>query len=176
MCIVQEVEGQWSRLGTGEKIPLLKAAFSMTIKGITRSIFGATFDDQTRVDKLTKAYVGAWDEMEVYTYDLDEVVFGLVSIVAFFLQKRIKEGVDPPEGNERDTAFKKNCGFMKDLAKAVIAQRREGGGEEHIPFIDNLLQSGVPDDQVREMIMTHMYIHRCEVASVPGLPRSISGR
>ena len=80
---------------------------------------------------------------------LDKVVFGLFSIVAFFLQKRIKEGVDPPEGSERDTAFKKNRGFMRDVVKAVIAQRKEGGGDEHIPFIDNLLQSGVPDDQAR---------------------------
>ena len=93
---------------------------------------------------------------------LDRVVFGLFSIVAFFLQKRIKEGVDPPEGSERDTAFKKNRGFMRDVVKSVIAQRREGGGDEHIPFIDNLLQSGVPDDQAREMITTHMYLHaRC---------------
>ena len=36
--------------------------------------------------------------------------------------------------------------------KRVISQRREGGGEEYVPFIDNLLQSGVPDDQVRDMI------------------------
>ena len=69
--------------------------------------------------------------------------------MAFFFQKRIKEGVDPPEGSERDTAFKKNCQYMKDMVKVVIAQRREGGGEENIPFIDNLLQSGVPDDQAR---------------------------
>ena len=156
----EEVEGQWSQLGTGEKIPLVKMAFSMTIKGITRSIFGAAFDDQTRVDKLIEAYMGAWGEMEVCFWT--KLLFGLFSIVAFFLQKRIKEGVVPPEGSERDTAFKKNRGFMRDVVKSVIAQRREGGGDEHIPFIDNLLQSGVPDDQAREMITTHMYLHaRC---------------
>ena len=31
--------------------------------------------------------------------------------------------------------------------KRVLQQRREGEGEEHIPFIDNLLQSGVPEEQ-----------------------------
>ena len=74
MCIVQEVEGEWSRLGTGEKIPLVKLAFSMAIKGITRSIFGATFNDHTLVDKLTEAYAGAWEEMEVCRF-LDRLVF-----------------------------------------------------------------------------------------------------
>jgi len=31
---------------------------------------------------------------------------------------------------------------MRDVVKRVLQQRREGEGEEHIPFIDNLLQSG----------------------------------
>jgi len=36
---------------------------------------------------------------------------------------------------------------MRDVVKRVLQQRREGEGEEHIPFIDNLLQSGVPEEQ-----------------------------
>ena len=59
------MEEAWSRLGTDEKIPLKKTAFSMTIKGIARSIFGEAFDDQSQVDKLSDAYMGAWEEMEV---------------------------------------------------------------------------------------------------------------
>lgn len=64
MC-AQEVEEEWSRLGTGEQIPLKKTAFSMTIKGIARSIFGEAFDDQSVVDKLSNAYMSAWGELEV---------------------------------------------------------------------------------------------------------------
>lgn len=63
-------------------------------------------------------------------------------------QTRIKEGVDPEEGSERDLNFLKNRQFMHDVVKGVINRRREGSSEEHVPFIDNLLQSGVPDDQV----------------------------
>ena len=32
--------------------------------------------------------------------------------------------------------------------KGVTSRRREGLGGEHVPFIDSLLQSGIPDDQV----------------------------
>lgn len=64
------------------------------------------------------------------------------------LQKRIREGVDPDEGSERDVNFQKNRQFLHDVVKGVINRRREGASEEHVPFVDNLLQSGVPDDQV----------------------------
>ena len=63
-------------------------------------------------------------------------------------QARIKEGSSPPEGSERDVDFEKNRGYLRDVVKGVIGRRREGLGGEHVPFIDNLLQSGVPDDQV----------------------------
>ena len=72
------------------------------------------------------------------------------------MQKRVKEGVDPPEGSERDRELQKNVKFLRDVVKRVISQRREGGGEEYVPFIDNLLQSGVPDEQVRERIWSSL--------------------
>ena len=53
----------------------------------------------------------------------------------------------PEEGSERDLEFKKNRGCLQDVVKGVISRRREGQGDEHVPFIDNLLQSGVPEDQ-----------------------------
>ena len=37
---------------------------------------------------------------------------------------------------------------MKDAIQRVITKRRNGEEEETIPFIDNLLQSGAPDEQV----------------------------
>ena len=65
MCVLQEVEEVWSRLGTDDNIPLKKTAFSMTIKGITRCIFDDSFEDQALVDKVSAAYMSAWGEMEV---------------------------------------------------------------------------------------------------------------
>lgn len=56
--------------------------------------------------------------------------------------------MDPDDGSERDVNFQKNRQFLQDVVKGVIDRRREGASEEHVPFIDNLLQSGVPDDQV----------------------------
>ena len=49
--------------------------------------------------------------------------------------------MDPPEGSERDRELQKNVKFLRDVVNRVISQRREGGGEEYAPFIDNLLQS-----------------------------------
>ena len=51
-------------------------------------------------------------------------------------------------GSERDVEFEKNRQYLRDVVKGVISRRREGLGGEHVPFIDNLLQSGVPEDQV----------------------------
>ena len=55
----------WSELSSGENVPLVKTAFSMTIKGITRSIFDESFEDQALVDKVSEAYMNAWTELEV---------------------------------------------------------------------------------------------------------------
>ena len=68
------------------------------------------------------------------------------------LQKRVKEGVDPPEGSERDVAFHKSREYLHSVVKEVINRRREGKGEEDVPFIDHLLQSGVPEDQASDYI------------------------
>ena len=82
---------------------------------------------------------------------LQERVAKAISNISFLpphIQTRIKEGVNPPEGSERDIEFEKNKGYLRDVVKGVISRRREGLGGEHVPFIDNLLQSGVPDEQV----------------------------
>ena len=64
----QDVEEAWSQLGAGERVPLKKTAFAMTIRGITRCIFGETFQDQSLVDKVTDAYDRAMGEMEVHVH------------------------------------------------------------------------------------------------------------
>ena len=42
---------------------------------------------------------------------------------------------------------------MKDTIQKVITKRQNGEGEESIPFIDALLQSGVPDKQVSDTVV-----------------------
>lgn len=125
VTIAQEVEEAWSSLETGEKVPLMKTAFAMTIKGITRCIFDESFEDKLLVEKVSVAYMSAWGEMET----------------------RIREGVDPEKGSEREVEFEKNKQYLRDVVTGVINRRKEGLGGEHVPFIDNLLQSGVPEDQ-----------------------------
>ena len=58
--------------------------------------------------------------------------------------------MDPPEGSERQVKFQKHRQFIVDLVRDAIQQRKDGkeGEEEHVPFIDNLLQSAVPEEQV----------------------------
>ena len=58
--------------------------------------------------------------------------------------------VGPPEpGSEREREFNTNLQSMKDAVLRVISRRREGSITEDIPFIDALLQTQVPEEQVR---------------------------
>ena len=88
----------------------------------------------------------------------------------------MKEGVDPPETSEREANFQKNRQFMRDVVKRVLQQRREGEGEEHIPFIDNLLQSGVPEEQVcvHVCVCAHACVHTCVCVCVHVSPKQCS--
>ena len=59
------MEKVWSRLESNDPVPLFETAFSMTIKGITRCLFGESFKDQKLVDRFSAVYISAWTEMEV---------------------------------------------------------------------------------------------------------------
>ena len=57
--------------------------------------------------------------------------------------------IGPPEpGSIREKMFNDYSQQMKDTIQTVITRRRNGEEEQSIPFIDALLQSGVPDEQV----------------------------
>jgi len=43
---------------------------------------------------------------------------------------------------------------MKDIVCSIVHARREGKGSEDLPFIDALLQSGVPEKQVGKVLMS----------------------
>ena len=55
----------------------------------------------------------------------------------------------PPEpGSAREKMFNDYRQQMKDAIQRAITKRHNGEGKESIPFIDGLLQSGAPDEQV----------------------------
>ena len=62
--------------------------------------------------------------------------------------------VGPPEpGSARERMFKDYSQQMKDTIQKVITSRRNGEEKESVPFIDALLQSGVPDEQVSNLAL-----------------------
>ena len=62
-------------------------------------------------------------------------------------KERIAHGPPEPDG-ERETEYQRNLQYIKDTILKIVQARREGKGAEELPFIDALLQSGVPEEQV----------------------------
>ena len=57
--------------------------------------------------------------------------------------------IGPPEsGSSREKEFNSNREQLRQRIQNVISRRQDGEEEESIPFIDALLQSGVPEEQV----------------------------
>ena len=62
--------------------------------------------------------------------------------------------VGPPQpGSARERMFNDYSQQMKDTIQKVITKRRNGEEKESVPFIDALLQSGVPDEQVSKTVV-----------------------
>ena len=63
--------------------------------------------------------------------------------------------IGPPEpgcpGSTREKMFNDYSQQLKDTIQRVITRRQNGEEGESVPFIDALLQSGVPDEQVSVM-------------------------
>ena len=57
--------------------------------------------------------------------------------------------IGPPEpGSDREKEFNDGVQQITSKIQSVIDRRRNGEEQDNIPFIDALLQSGVPDEQV----------------------------
>ena len=57
--------------------------------------------------------------------------------------------IGPPiPGSDREKRFKSYSQQFRDIVQEVVKKRHGGEGQERVPFIDSLLQSGVPDEQV----------------------------
>ena len=57
--------------------------------------------------------------------------------------------IGPPDpGSNREREFNENLKNMKDTVLKVVNNRRNGVDTNEIPFIDALLQTQAPDEQV----------------------------
>jgi len=57
--------------------------------------------------------------------------------------------IGPPEpGSDRENEFNYALQQIKSKLQSIIDRRRNGEEQDDIPFIDSLLQSSVPDEQV----------------------------
>ena len=57
--------------------------------------------------------------------------------------------IGPPEpGSDREKEFNNDLQQIQNRLQNAVDRRRNGEEQDDIPFIDALLQSGVPDEQV----------------------------
>ena len=54
----------------------------------------------------------------------------------------------PEPGSDREKEFNDGIQQIRNIIQSVVDRRRNGEEQENIPFIDALLQSDVPDEQV----------------------------
>ncbi|XP_065913881.1 cytochrome P450 20A1-like isoform X2 [Dysidea avara] len=123
--IATETANSWSQLGENDTVDLSDEFLSMTIKGITRTCYGNVYNNDEEVYNMTQIYYKLWNEIEQCLR------------------------VGPPEpGSTREIELKDNCQQMRVRLQHVIDRRRSGDDQSTVPFIDALLQSGVPDEQI----------------------------
>jgi len=54
----------------------------------------------------------------------------------------------PTPGSDREKMFKGYSQHFRDFMQEVVRKKQSGEEQNNVPFIDLLLQSGVPDEQV----------------------------
>ena len=63
------------------------------------------------------------------------------------MEQRLHTG--PPEpSSDREKEFNDDLQQIQNKLRNIIDKRRNGQGQDYVPFIDALLQSSVPDEQV----------------------------
>ncbi|XP_065890921.1 cytochrome P450 20A1-like isoform X4 [Dysidea avara] len=123
--IANETADTWSQLDDNNIVDIKEEFLTMTLKGITRTCYGSMFNDDEEVRKMSNIYQKIWGEMEQNLH------------------------VGPPKpGSEREKLFKVYSQQFRDVMQEAVRKRRSGEEQESVPFIDSLLQSGVPDEQI----------------------------
>ena len=76
------------------------------------------------------------------------------------MEQNVRVGLPTP-GSDRDKMFKGYSQQLRDVIQEVVEKRRSGEEQESVPFMDSLLQSGVPDEQVRNRNNDNNQIDKC---------------
>ena len=63
------------------------------------------------------------------------------------MEQRLHLG-DPSPGSEREEAFNSGLKVINAKVQQILRERTEGQNVKELPFIDALLQSAVPEEQV----------------------------
>lgn len=72
--------------------------------------------------------------------------------------------VGPPEkGSEREKQFKESLEKLNKTVLSIVRSRKEGDDTMDIPFIDALLQSAVPEEQVFPPSLPPLYLPVCQL-------------
>jgi len=78
------------------------------------------------------------------------------------MEQTVHTGLPTP-GSDREKMFQDCTQKFRDIIHEVVQKKRSGEEQKSIPFLDSLLQSGAPDEQVRNYICaeTEMHMHMC---------------
>ncbi|XP_065890917.1 cytochrome P450 20A1-like isoform X2 [Dysidea avara] len=123
--IANETANTWSQLGGDNIVDVKEEFLTMTLKAITRTCYGSLYNDDEEVRKMSNIYQKIWSEME------QNVRIGL-----------------PTPGSDREKMFNEYSQQLRDVIQEVVEKRQSGEEQESVPFMDSLLQSGVPDEQI----------------------------
>ena len=80
---------------------------------------------------------------------MDEHVYYVLYVQIWSeMEQNVRIGLPTP-GSDREKMFNEYSQQLRDVIQEVVEKRQSGEEQESVPFMDSLLQSGVPDEQVR---------------------------
>ena len=89
---------------------------------------------------------------------------GNFTVVKVWNEMEQRLHIGPPEpGSDREKEFNDGVQQTKNRIQSIIDRRRNGEEQDDIPFIDMLLQSGVPDEQVNHLNYYQFLVQTVEV-------------
>ena len=141
----RRVVGEWARLpGHGAVLDVDALAMRVTLDVIGRTLFDADLDD------VTAALVHATDEAAELVVAQGRQVVPLPGWAPTPVNRRLRRAV----------------GALDRICRDVIARRRARGvGEQHADLLGLLMRAGLPDDAIRDELVTMVVAGHETVAS-----------
>ena len=66
----------------------------------------------------------------------------------------------PTPGSVREKMFKDYSQQFRSVIREAVRKKRSGEEQKNVPFMDSILQSGAPDEQVRNYMLLVGYFHK----------------